>query len=171
MEEFLRVGVITKPHGVHGEIVVFPTTEDPKRFEDLETIFLKRNKSREMEVLTITGVKYFKNTVILNTKEINDMDAAGLLRQCELYVDRQHAIPLEEGEYFIGDLIGLQVVTDEGQELGELKDILETGANQVFEVKGEEKDILIPVIDDCFKDVDFEKGEILVHILPGLLDL
>ena len=169
MEDLLRVGVITSTHGIHGEVKVFPTTDDPRRFDDLKTAVLKY-RTGEMEV-HITGVKYFKNQVIVKMEEIETVEQAAFYRNAELYVRREDAVPLEEGEYYIGDLIGLKVVTDEGQVLGTLSDVMETGANDVYIVTTpENKELLLPAIDDCILDIDLEAGICRVHILKGLLD-
>lgn len=169
MIDMFRVGVITQPHGVRGEMKVFPTTDDPRRFEDLDTVILDTGK--EKRNLTIQSVKYQKNLVILKCKEVNDRNEVELLRKAELYVTRDQAVELEEGEYFIADLLGCKVVSDAGEDLGVLDDVLQTGANDVYSVKKkEEKELLIPVIPQCVLNVDIEKKEILVHLLEGLRD-
>ncbi|MBR5349388.1 MAG: 16S rRNA processing protein RimM [Lachnospiraceae bacterium] len=169
MEDMLRVGVITSTHGIHGEVKVFPTTDDMRRFDDLKTAVLKY-RTGEM-VVHIIGVKYFKNQVIVKMQEIETVEQASFYRNAELYVRREDAVPLEEGEYYIGDLIGLKVVTDEDQVLGTLSDVMETGANDVYIVTtSENKEVLLPAIDDCILDIDLEAGICHVHILKGLLD-
>ena len=169
MIDMFRVGVITQPHGVRGEMKVFPTTDDPRRFEDLDTVILDTGK--EKRNLTIQSVKYQKNLVILKCKEVNDRNEVELLRKAELYVTRDQAVELEEGEYFIADLLGCKVGSDTGEDLGVLDDVLQTGANDVYSVKKKgEKELLIPVIPQCVLNVDIEKKEILVHLLEGLRD-
>ncbi|MBR5659462.1 MAG: 16S rRNA processing protein RimM [Lachnospiraceae bacterium] len=169
MEDLLRVGVITTTHGVFGEVKVFPTTDEARRFDDLKTAVLKY-RNGEMDV-HIVGVKYFKNLVILKLEEITSVEQARLYRNAELYVRREDAVPLEEGEYYIGDLIGLSVVTDEGKTLGTLTDVMETGANDVYIVTTpEKKEILLPAIDECILDIDLENGICRVHVMKGLLD-
>ena len=169
MIDMFRVGVITQPHGVRGEMKVFPTTDDPRRFEDLDTVILDTGK--EKRNLTIQSVKYQKNLVILKCKEVNDRNEVELLRKAELYVTRDQAVELEEGEYFIADLLGCKVVSDAGEDLVVLDDVLQTGANDVYSVKKKgEKELLIPVIPQCVLNVDIEKKEILVHLLEGLRD-
>ena len=132
MENMLRVGVITSTHGVRGEVKVFPTTDDAKRFKKLKTVILDTGKGQT--TLEIEQVKFFKNMVILKFKEYNDINQIEKYRKCPLLVTREHAVKLKKNEYFIADLIGLQVVTDEGELLGELTDVLETGANDVYQV-------------------------------------
>ena len=170
MEDFLQVGVITATHGLRGEVKVFPTTDDPERFLDLETVYL--DTGREKKLLTISSVKFFKQFVILKFKEFDNINDVEPFRKKSLLVTRDQAVPLEEDEYFIADLIGLRVITDEDKVLGELTDVLETGANDVYQVTDENgKEILLPAIKDCILSVDLEKGEMKVHILEGLLDL
>ena len=170
MEQRFQVGVITSTHGVRGEVKVFPTTDDPARFKKLKQVILDTGKE-DME-LEITGVKFFKNMVILKFKGIDDMDTANKHRQKSLYVTRENAVKLERNEYFIADLIGLAVSSEEGEDLGFINDVLQTGANDVYVIKktGEE-DLLLPAIKDCVKEVDIEGGKMVVHVLPGLRDL
>ena len=170
MEQRFQVGVITSTHGVRGEVKVFPTTDDPARFKKLKQVILDTGKE-DME-LEITGVKFFKNMVILKFKGIDDMDTANKYRQKSLYVTRENAVKLENNEYFIADLIGLAVSSEEGEDLGFINDVLQTGANDVYVIKktGEE-DLLLPAIKDCVKEVDIEGGKMVVHVLPGLRDL
>ena len=170
MEQRFQVGVITSTHGVRGEVKVFPTTDDPARFKKLKQVILDTGKE-DME-LEITAVKFFKNMVILKFKGIDDMDTANKYRQKSLYVTRENAVKLEKNEYFIADLIGLAVSSEEGEDLGFINDVLQTGANDVYVIKktGEE-DLLLPAIKDCVKEVDIEGGKMVVHVLPGLRDL
>lgn len=166
----LRVGVISSTHGIRGEVKVFPTTDEPKRFKVLKHVILKAK--RETIELEIENVKFFKQFVILKFKGIDNINDIEKYKGAELWVTRENAVPLEEGEYFIADLIGLKVVTDEGKPLGVMKDVLQTGANDVYEVTMENgKEVLLPVIDECILDIDLDKGEILVHVMDGLLDL
>lgn len=170
MENMLRVGVITSTHGVRGEVKVFPTTDDAKRFKKLKTVILDTGKGQT--ALEIEQVKFFKNMVILKFDGVDTMNEVEGWRQKDLLITRDQAIPLEEDEFFITDLIGLNVVTDEGETLGTLTDVMETGANDVYCVKTPEgKELLLPAIRDCILDVDLDKEEMLVHVLPGLLDL
>ena len=170
MEEFLRVGVITAPHGVRGDVKVFPTTDDVNRFKKLKNVLLDLGK--EKRELEIEQVKFYKNLVLLKFKGIDNINDVEPWRKKDLLITRKQAVPLGEDENFIVDLIGLTVRTDEGEVLGSLKDVLQTGANDVYCVERESgKEVLLPAIKDCVLKVDLEKKEILVHVLPGLLDL
>ena len=170
MEDMLRVGVISSTHGVRGEVKVFPTTDDPARFEDLETVFL--DTGREKLKLEISGVKFFKNMVILKFKGYDNINDIEKYRGKDLWITRDQAVPLGEDENFVADLIGLSVVTDQGETLGVMKDVMFTGANDVYVVERENgKELLLPAIKDCILDVDLDEGVMTVHVLDGLLDL
>ena len=165
-----RVGVIAGTHGLRGEVKVFPTTDEPARFMDLEKVIL--DTGREERTLTIRSVKFFKKFVILGFKGMDRIEDVEKLKGAELLINREDAIPLEEGEYFIPDLLGLRVVTDDGRELGVIKDVIETGANNVYDVQNEDgARILIPAIPQCILDVRLEEGDMTVHLLPGLENL
>lgn len=169
MEDFLQIGVISSTHGIKGEVKVFPTTDDVNRFKKLKEVYLDTGKER----LTLhpESVKFFKQFVILKFKEFNNINEIEQYRNKSLLVDRQNAVKLRKDEYFIADLIGLNVMTDEDEKLGVLKDVLQTGANDVYIVETEEgKEVLLPAIKECVLKVDVEEGEVLVHIMPGLLD-
>lgn len=170
MEQFFRVGVITTTHGVHGEVKVFPTTDDPQRFKKLKQVILDNGK--EQRELEITSVKFFKNLVILKFKGLDNINDVEKYKKADLLVTRKNAVPLKEGEYFIADLIGLKATSDEGEDLGILTDVIQTGANDVYVFSKEGmQDLLVPKIPDCIKEVNIEEGTILVHLLPGLRDL
>ena len=170
MEDLLQVGVITSTHGVRGEVKVFPTTDDPARFKKLKNVVLDTGK--EMIGLEVAGVKFFKNMVIVKFKGIDNINDVEKYRQKSLYVTRENAVKLKKNEYFIADLIGLAAKSDEGEDLGILSDVLQTGANDVYVLSKEgSDDILLPAIRECVKEVDLDNGEITVHLLPGLREL
>lgn len=170
MEELLRVGVITSTHGVRGEVKVFPTTDDPQRFKKLKNVILDDGK-KTLD-LEIQGVKFFKNMVILKFKGLDNMNDVEKFKQADLLVTREHAVKLKPGEYFIVDLIGLNGVTDQGEDIGTLTDVIQTGANDVYVFTDQSgKDLLVPKIPDCIKEIDLEAGKVLVHLMPGLRDL
>jgi 16S rRNA processing protein RimM len=170
MEDLLQVGVITTTHGVRGEVKVFPTTDDPARFKKLKKVILDTGKEKlELEV---AGVKFFKNMVILKFKGIDNINDVEKYRKKSLYVTRENAVKLKRNEYFIADLIGLKVISDEGEDLGTLTDVLQTGANDVYIISKEGvDDILVPAIRDCIQDVDIAGGQMMIHLLPGLREL
>lgn len=169
MEQFLRVGVISSTHGIRGEVKVYPTTDDPERFLDLDEVIL--DTGREHKILEIEGVKFFKNQVILKFKGYDNINDIEKYLKKDLLVDREHAVELGENENFIADLIDMEVVTEEGKVLGTLTDVIETGANDVYAVKTPEgKEILLPAIRDCILDVNVDEKRMTVHVMEGLLD-
>lgn len=169
MEQLLRVGVISSTHGVRGEVKVYPTTDDENRFKKLKKVVL--DTGREYIDLEISGVKFFKNQVILKFKGIDNINDIEKYKGKDLLVHREDAVKLEENENYVADLINLKVVTDEGQVLGCLTEVMETGANDVYVVETEDgKELLLPAIRDCILDVDLDEEVMTVHILPGLFD-
>lgn len=170
MEDLLQVGIITSTHGVRGEVKVYPTTDDPRRFRRLKEVVLDTGK--EKMNLEIEGVKFFKQFVILKFKGLDNINDIEKYRQKSLYVTRKNAVRLQRDEYFIADLIGLKVQDEDGKELGTVKDVIETGANDVYEVEmADGKSLLLPAIKQCILNVDVENGTMHVHVLEGLLDL
>ena len=170
MEDLLQVGIITSTHGVRGEVKVYPTTDDPRRFRRLKEVVL--DTGREKMNLEIEGVKFFKQFVILKFKGLDNINDIEKYRQKSLYVTRKNAVRLQRDEYFIADLIGLKVQDEDGKELGSVKDVIETGANDVYEVEmADGKSLLLPAIKQCILNVDVENGTMQVYVLEGLLDL
>ena len=169
MEQLLRVGVISSTHGVRGEVKVYPTTDDVNRFKKLKKVVL--DTGREHLELEISGVKFFKNQVILKFKGIDNINDIEKYKGKDLLLHREDAVELDEYENYVADLIDLKVVTDEGQVLGYLTEVMETGANDVYVVETEDgKELLLPAIRECILDVDLDEEVMTVHILPGLFD-
>ena len=169
MENLLRVGVISSTHGVKGEVKVYPTTDDVNRFKDLKNVLL--DTGQEHVELEIQGVKFFKKMAILKFKGYDSIDDIEKYKGKDLLITRDQAVELGPNENFIVDLIGLRVVTEDGEEFGTLTDVIKTGANDVYEVKtAEGKEVLLPAIKECVRNVDLTEGLITVHIMDGLLD-
>lgn len=160
------IGQISRPHGVHGELRVVPYTDLPERFSWLKTVYVGE---KEPQLLQVESVRFHHDLILLKFVGYDDRDAAAVWRGALLQVPESEAIPLAEGEYFLFQLIGLDVVTDSGKPLGKLTQILETGANNVFCVNGEHGELLLPDIDEVILDIDFANGRMTVHPLPGLL--
>ena len=169
MEDFLKVGVITTTHGVRGEVKVYPTTDTPERFLDLEYVLL--DTGRERRQLEIERVKFFKNLAILKFKGIDNINDIEKYKGKELRIPREEGQELDEDEYYIADLIGMDVVLEDGSAFGTLKDVLETGANDVYIIKTTEgKEVLLPAIGDCILDVDLDANQMTVHLMKGLVE-
>ena len=171
MNEMFTVGKIVNTHGVKGELKIVPTTEDPKRFAKLKSIFVEGRKG--MIAYEIEGVRYHKDFVLLKLKGIEDMTEAELLKGSLLKIDRKDSLPLKKDEYYISDLFGMEVYTEEERFLGTLVDIIETGSNDVYVVKKEdrEKDLLLPAIKQVIKEVNVPNKRMIVHLLEGLEEL
>ena len=168
MEQLLQVGVITQTHGVRREVKVFPTTDDAARFKKLKHVMLDTGK--ETLPLEIESVKFFKQFVILKFKGFDNINDIERYKRCPLLIERENAVPLEEGEYFIADMIGMKVITDEGENFGILKDVMETGANDVYVIEHpSEGEVLVPAIKECILDVDIENRQMKIHVMNGLI--
>jgi len=169
MEQEFQIGVISTTHGIHGEVKVFPTTDDPGKFRTIRKVTLRNGNSEQ--IMEIESVKYFKNMVILKFDGINDINEVEKYRGATLWISRKDAVKLKENEYYKSDLMEMNVISEDGSFLGKLTDILETGANDVYVVRTEQgKELLFPAIRECIKNVDMEKNEMTVHIMDGLLD-
>lgn len=169
MEDLLQVGAITSTHGVHGEVKVFPTTDDVKRFSKLKEVELETPTGTT--TLHIKGVKYFKQFAILKFEEYDSLNDVESIKGRKLFVTRKNAVKLQKDEYFIADLIGMKVVDPDMQAEGELTDVLQTGANDVYDITlSDGRNFLLPAIADCIKKVDMKEHVITIHILEGLLD-
>ena len=164
----LEIGQIVNTFGIKGFVKVNPWVNDVTRFDNLKKVYIKIRKS--LKELEIEEVKYHKNQVLLKFKGVETVEQAEMLRNSILEIDRKDAIPLEEGEYFIADLLESEVYTDEGEKLGIVEDIFNTGSNDIYVVKNElGKSILLPRIKDVFKEIDVENKKIIVHLIDGLI--
>lgn len=168
-EHLLQVGAITSTHGVRGEVKVFPTTDNVKRFSKLKEVELETNEGTV--TLHIQGVKYFKQFAILKFEEYQSLNEVEAIKGRRLFVTRENAVKLQKNEYFIADLIGMKVIDTDLNLEGTLMDVMQTGANDVYEIKlSDGRNFLLPAIKDCIKKVDMESGVMDIHILEGLLD-
>lgn len=169
MEEFFQIGVISSTHGVRGEVKVFPTTDDVRRFKKCKEVLLDTGKERIP--LTVEGVKFFKQFAILKFKGIDSINDVEKYKGKSLFVPRKDAVRLQKDEYFIADLIGVEIFDEEEKKIGILKDVLETGANDVYVITMEDgRELLLPAIKQCILEVRIEERYMRVHILDGLID-
>ncbi len=164
----LEIGQIVNTFGIKGMVKVKPFTDDIRRFDELKTVYVEKNSTKtEYE---IEEVKYHKDMVLIKFKGIDKVEQAEMLRNSYLTVSRDSVEKLEEGRYYIVDLLGLEVYTDEQVLLGTLEDIFNTGSNDIYVVKDKQgKQILLPAIQDVIKQIDIENKKIIVHLLPGLV--
>lgn len=168
MQEFLEIGQIVNTFGIKGMVKVKPFTDDITRFDDLEKIYVETNKVKKQ--YEIEEVKYHKDMVLIKFKGIDKVEDAELLRNSYLKVDRNDEPDLEEGTYYIVDLIGLDVYSDEGDLLGKVEDIFNNGSCDIYVVKDElGKQLLLPAISDVVKEINLEQKKIIIHILKGLI--
>ena len=167
MEQFLQVGILSSTHGVRGEMKVFPTTDDVKRFKKLKKALLDTGSG--MLEVEIEGVKFFKQFVILKFKGYDSINDIEKFKGMSLMVTRENAVKLSDDEYFIADLIGMSVVDENGNGIGELTDVLETGANDVYVIKRKDAgELLLPAIKQCILSVDMDENIMKVHVPKGL---
>ncbi|MCA9942404.1 MAG: 16S rRNA processing protein RimM [Ardenticatenaceae bacterium] len=163
--DFIVIGQITKPHGVRGELRVKPHTDEPERFTWLEQVYVGETAR---SLMLVEKARVHQGMILLKFTAVNDRTAAEALRGEWLMVPEDEALPLEEGEYYLFQLEGLSVFTDDGEDLGVLTSIIETGANHVFVVQGAQGELLLPDIDEVVQEIDFENGRMVVKLLPGL---
>ena len=163
MEQFLEIGQIVNTFGIKGMIKVKAFTDDIQRFSELKEVLIDEKEYKIQEV------KYHKNMVLLQLEGITKIEEAEKLKNEYLKIKRENAIPLEEDTYFVVDLIGLNVYSDENEYLGELIDIFNTGSNDIYVVRREEKpQLLLPAIKDVINQIDIENKKIIVHLIKGL---
>lgn len=164
---FLAVGRVIKPHGVRGEVRVQLMTDVPERFEWLEAIYVGEANPRRV---AIESVRYHQDFVLLKLAGYPSRTEAEQLRGELLQVLESEAVPLEEDEYYLHQLLDLEVVTDDDRNIGRLVEVLETGANNVFVVDGPNGQLLLPDIPDVIKEIDIENGRMVITPLDGLID-
>lgn len=168
MEQLMEIGQIVNTYGIKGFLKVVPYTDDITRFEDLKSIYIETKNS--LKTFIIEDVKYNKNLVLLKLKGIDDINSAEIYKNCYIKIDRKDAVDLPEDSYFIIDLIGITVFTDNSEELGNIVDVYSTGANDIYVVKNElGKQVLLPAIGEVIKDVDIENKKMIVHLIEGLV--
>ena len=163
MEEKLQVGVLSSTHGVHGEMKVYPTTDDVTRFKKLKKVYVDLgNEEKELE---ITNVKFWKNMVILKFKGYDSINDIEKYKDYGIFVNREDAVPLDKDEYFIADMIGMDAYDEAGNKVGILEDVLSTGANDVYVIKTvSNEEILLPAIKECILDVDIDKRILKIRL-------
>ncbi len=167
MLEYISIGQITNTYGIKGELKVYPLTDDKNRFSDLNEIYIEKND--ECHKLNIEYTKYLNNMVIIKLKGIDNIESANLYRNKYVKVHRKDAVKLPKGAYFICDIIGAKVYTTKEQYLGIVKDVLQTGSNDVYIVKDKDKEILIPALKSIFKELNIEEKRIIVELPEGLI--
>lgn len=168
MQEFLEIGQIVNTFGIKGMVKIKPFTDDITRFDNLKKVYVETNKEKKQ--YEIEEVKYHKEMVLIKFKEVNKLEEAEMLRNSYLMVDRKNEPELEKGTYYIVDLLGIDVYSEEGKLLGKLEDIYNYGSSDIYVVKNElGKQLLLPAISDVIKEINLDEKRIVVHILEGLV--
>lgn len=168
MEGYLEIGQIVNTNGLKGFLKVKPLTDDITRFEKLKTIYIQ--KAKELIEFKIQEVKYNKQSVLLKLEGIDDITEAEKYKNFYIKISKENAVKLEKNSYFIVDIIGCQVYTDENEYLGNVVDVFQTGSNDVYTLKNSEgKEILIPAIKEVIKNVDIKNKKIVIHLMDGLI--
>ncbi len=164
---YIKIGVIASPHGIKGEVNVYPTTDDIHRFSSLSTCWFKeKNVMVEKKVIS---VKYFKKMVILGFEDIKTRNESELLRKKEIYVDRNHAEKLSENEYFISDIIGLKAYNESDEEFGKITDYIETGAGIVLIIIDEQgNEHMVPANPEFINKVYLKEKKVVLHLIRGM---
>lgn len=172
MEDLYQVGSITQTHGIRGEVKVFPLTDDISRFKNMKNLLLDAGKEGYIS-LEVENARPQKNLVILKFKGIDNINDIEKYKGHGLYVTKDNRVDLKEDEYFIADLIGCEVFLDSDKDnrFGTISDVMETGANDVYEITLESgKTVLVPAIKDCILNVDIEGRRMEIHLMEGLMD-
>lgn len=164
--DFLIVGKIIRPHGVRGDVTMMIITDYPDRLHDFETLYV----GQTYQPHRVASLRRHRDAMLLRFEGFADRDSVEIFRNQFVYVGRADAAPLEEGEYYFYQLENIRVVTDDGEELGRLVDYIETGANDVYIVRGPRGDLLLPVIPEVIVRVDIEARVMTVHLLEGLIE-
>ncbi len=168
MEKYFEIGQIVNTSGLKGVIKVKPFTDDIEKFKNFKTIYI--SIKNELKEFKIEQVRFNKNMVFLKLEGIDTIEKAEEYRNLYLKVKRDKEEILEKGTYYIVDIIGCEVYTDENKHLGKIDDVFSTGSNDVYVVKDENgRQILLPAIKDVIKNVDIDNKTITVHLLEGLL--
>ncbi|MEA4847153.1 MAG: ribosome maturation factor RimM [Clostridiaceae bacterium] len=167
MLEYLSIGQIVNVYGFRGEVKVYPLTDDISRFKRLKEVYVEENSA--LVKYEVEGIKLLSNTVAVKLKGIDTEEAANRLRNAYMKVDRKSALKLPKDSYFICDLIDLEVYDEKGLLLGTIKDVLQTGSNDIYVVQTSGKDILIPALKDVVKKIDLANRNIMVKLPEGLI--
>jgi 16S rRNA processing protein RimM len=170
VDKLLKIGQIVNTQGIKGEVRVYPLTDYKERFEELEWVFMDTDTEKKY---FIEHVKYKSSLVILKFKGIDDINVAEKFRNCYLTISKKDARELEEDTYFITDLIGLKVYSDDGEFIGTVKDVIQAAGNDTYEVapaSNSSKNILIPAVAEFIKEVNLDAGTMIVKVIEGLIE-
>ncbi len=167
--DYVLIGRILRPHGVRGMLKVMPETDDPQRFHLLKRVWLRRADGTRQEI-EVDQVRVIDRSVLLSLRGITTRDAAEAWRGSEIEIPGDQLLPLAENRHYYFELIGLAVMTEDGEPIGTVKDIISYPANDVYVVMAGDREVLLPDSPDIIRSIETEKGRIVIHPLPGLLD-
>ncbi|RYM07202.1 ribosome maturation factor RimM [Sporolactobacillus sp. THM7-7] len=171
MTDWLYVGKIVNTHGIKGEVRVISATDFPEeRFAEGATLYVRDEKTAIYHPLVVAAYRRHKQFDCLTFKSYDSIDQAQQLKGQSIYVSKDQLSDLPDGDFYYHEIIGADVVTDTGQSLGKVKEILSPGANDVWVIQTKGKDVLLPYISDVVKTVDTKNNKITVHLIPGLID-
>ena len=162
--EFLAIGRVLRPHGVRGELLLETLTDFPEQLEEVETVYL----GEAAEPHPLRGVRRHRDQFLIHLADCPDRDAAEAFRGQLVQIRAEPVAPPPPGRYYQYQLIGLSVITDEGEPLGEIVDVLETGSNDVYVVQGPSGELLLPALRSVIQRIDLESRRMIVHLIPGL---
>lgn len=169
MNDFLKVGKIINAHGIKGEVKIFPLTDDIDRFYSLKKVYIEKNNS--IFPLTISNIRIHKNIVLATFNEIKNREQVEKYKGEFLNINREDAIKLAKDQYFISDLIGIMVYSLDGILIGNIKEILQIGPTDIYVIKTNNKDILVPALKDIFQEIDINKKTAKADIPKDLMEL
>lgn len=164
--EYILVGKIINTHGVKGEVKLYPYTENIKRFSDLKTIYIGEEKSS----IKIQGVRYHKNMALIKLEGLDNMNDVIFLKGEKVYIDELDRIKLPKDKYFIYELIDCKVFDMEGNSLGYVKDVLQNSSNDVYIIKDNEKEYLIPAVKEFIKEINISEKKIVIDVIEGMIE-
>lgn len=167
--DYFKVGEIASTHGLKGDVKVFPTTDDINRFKGLKECVI-RTKKRELAV-EVTNCKFVGKFAVLKFKGFDDINDVEQFKHCGIYVAREDAVDLDEDEFYVADLIGVDVFDEDDNKIGILTEVIPTGANDVYTIQksdDENDTVLVPAIKDCIKSIDIENNRMVIHMMKGL---
>jgi len=169
--DYLVIGEVLRPHGVQGELRIRILTDYPERIAELPTVYLGADvESPNLKPYPVAGMRMHQNYGLLRLKGIDNRDKADRLRGQLIMVDIDHAVPLEEGEFYLYELLGLEVRTEEGETLGTISEVIETGANDVYVVDSPRYgEVLIPVTEETVLETNIAAGIVIVRLPEGLI--
>lgn len=167
MGKMLRVGKIINTHGIRGDLKVFPLTDYMERFEELDWVYIDDNNER----FYIKSVKYMPTVVLLSFKGYENINLVEKFKDKYLFIDESQRRNLPEDTYYIADIIGLDVYTVKGEYIGKVEDIIQTGSNEVYIIKGESnKEIMIPAVKEFILEICLEEGKIIIDPIEGMIE-